>query len=151
MPEITTFITYNDQAETAVRYYLSIFEGGKILSTMPGPNGTVMSLTFELLGKTFIALNGGPTFTLTQGFSLFVGCDTQDEIDRYWGKLSDGGKEVQCGWLVDKFGLSWQIIPKNLGSLLFNKDPEKAQRTMQAMLGMKKLDIAALERASHAQ
>src|SRR6476659_9486215 len=100
MPEITPFITYNDQAEAAVRYYLSIFEGGKILSTMPGPNGTVMSLTFELLGRTFIALNGGPTFTLTQGFSMFVSCDSQAEIDRYWEKLTDGGKEVQCGWLV---------------------------------------------------
>jgi len=151
MPEITTFITYNDQAEAAVRHYLSIFEGGKILSTMPGPNGTVMSLTFELLGKTFIALNGGPSFTFTQGFSLFVSCETQAEIDRYWAKLTEGGKEVQCGWLVDKFGVSWQIVPKNLGSLLFSKDPKKAGRAMQAMLGMKKLDIAALQRAAEAE
>lgn len=147
MPEITTFISYNDQAEAAVRHYLSIFEGGKILSTMPGPNGTVMSLTFQLLGQTFIALNGGPTFSFTQGFSLFVSCDTQAEIDRYWAKLTEGGKEVQCGWLVDKFGVSWQIIPKNLGSLVFGKDPEKSGRAMQAMLAMKKLDIAALQRA----
>jgi predicted 3-demethylubiquinone-9 3-methyltransferase (glyoxalase superfamily) len=151
MPEITTFITYNDQAEAAVRHYLSIFEGGKIMSTMPGPNGTVMSLTFELLGQTFIALNGGPSFTFTQGFSLFVSCETQAEIDRYWEKLTEGGKEVQCGWLVDKFGVSWQIVPKSLGALLFNKDPQKAGRTMQAMLGMKKLDIAALQRAAEAE
>ena len=147
MPQITTFITYNDQAEAAVKHYLSIFEGGKIVSTMPGPNGTVMSLTFELLGQTFIALNGGPTFTFTQGFSLFVSCETQAEIDRYWAKLTEGGKEVQCGWLVDKFGVSWQIVPKNLGSLVFGKDPEKSGRALQAMLAMKKLDIAALQRA----
>jgi len=114
---------------------------------MPGPNGTVMSLTFELLGQTFIALNGGPTFTFTQGFSLFVSCETQAEIDRYWAKLTEGGKEVQCGWLVDKFGVSWQIVPKNLGSLVFGKDPEKSGRALQAMLAMKKLDIAALQRA----
>jgi predicted 3-demethylubiquinone-9 3-methyltransferase (glyoxalase superfamily) len=147
MPQITPFITYNDQAEAAVKHYLSIFEGGKIVSTMPGPNGTVMSLTFELLGQTFIALNGGPTFTFTQGFSLFVSCETQAEIDHYWAKLTEGGKEVQCGWLVDKFGVSWQIVPKNLGSLVFGKDPEKSGRALQAMLAMKKFDIATLQRA----
>ena len=147
MPEITTFITYNDQAEAAVRHYLSIFEGGKILSTMPGPNGTVMSLTFELLGKTFIALNGGPSFTFTQGFSLFVSCETQAEIDRYWAKLTEGGKEVQCGWLVDKFGVSWQIVPRVLGEYMSCPDQEKAGRAMQAMMKMVKLDVAALERA----
>ena len=151
MPEITTFITYNDQAEAAVRHYLSIFESGKIVSTMPGPNGTLMSLTFDLFGKTFIAFNGGPSFSFSSGFSLFVSCDTQAEIDRYWAKLSEGGKEVQCGWVVDKFGVTWQIIPKNLPALLFDKDPKKAGRAMQAMMGMKKLDIAALQRAHDAE
>jgi predicted 3-demethylubiquinone-9 3-methyltransferase (glyoxalase superfamily) len=153
MPEITTFLTYNNQAEEAVRHYLSTFENGKIVSTMrmgdagPAP-GAVLSVTFELFGKTFIALNGGPTFTFAQGISLFVTCDTQAEIDRYWSKLTaDGGKEVQCGWLVDKFGVSWQIVPKALGNMLAAKDAAKAGRAMQAMMQMKKLDIAALQRA----
>lgn len=153
MPEITTFLTYNDQAEAAATYYVSIF-GGKILSTMragdgvPGMKaGAVLSLTFEILGQKFIALNGGPTFTFSQGISLFVACDTQEEIDRYWAKLSEGGKEVQCGWLVDKFGVSWQIVPKALPELIGSKDTARAKRAMQAMLGMKKLDIAALQRA----
>jgi predicted 3-demethylubiquinone-9 3-methyltransferase (glyoxalase superfamily) len=114
---------------------------------MPGPNGTVMSLTFEILGQTFMALNGGPSFKFSQGISLFVSCDTQAEIDRYYARLTDGGQEVQCGWLTDKFGVSWQIIPKKLGSLLGASDREKAGRALQAMLQMKKLDIAALQRA----
>jgi len=153
MPEITTFLTYDNQAEQAVNHYLSIFENGKIVSTMragdggPASKPPVMSLTFELFGKTFIALNGGPTFTFSQGISLFVSCDTQAEIDRYWAKLTEGGKEVQCGWLVDKFGVSWQIVPKALDTLLGGKDPVKAGRAMQAMMQMKKLDIAALKRA----
>ncbi len=148
MPEITTFLTYNDQAEPAARLYTSLFEGGRITSTMPGPNGSVFGVNFELMGKPFIALNGGPTFKFSEGISLFVSCDTQAEIDRYWAKLTeDGGKESQCGWLVDKFGVSWQIIPKKLGSFLGASDREKASRAMQAMLKMKKLDIAELERA----
>lgn len=147
MPEITTFLTYNDQAEEAVRYYLSVFEDGKILSSMPGPNGKVLTLTFELFGKKHIALNGGPSFSFTHGISLFVACDTQAEIDRYWEKLTDGGKEVECGWLVDRFGVSWQICPKVLMDYLSSKDREKAGRAMQAMMKMKKLDIAALKRA----
>lgn len=153
MPEITTFLTYNNQVEEAVNLYVSIFEG-KVLSTMrsgdagPGPKGSVFSMTFEILGRTFYALNGGPSFTFTQGISLFVGCDTQAEIDRYWTRLTEGGgKEVQCGWLVDKFGVSWQIIPKILTELIGGKDPAKAGRAMQAMMQMKKLDIAALKRA----
>ena len=102
MPDITTFLTYDNQAEEAVRHYVSIFEDGKILSTMPGPGGSVMSVTFELFGKRFIALNGGPSFSFSQGISLFVGCDTQAEIDRYWSKLTEGGgKEMPCGWLTD--------------------------------------------------
>jgi len=148
MPKITTFLTYDNQAEQAVRHYLATFESGKIVSTMAGPTGSVMSVTFELLGQTFIALNGGPSFSFSQGISLFVACDTQAEIDRFWEKLTaDGGKEVQCGWLVDKFGVSWQIIPKVLGDLIGGKDAVKRGRAMQAMLQMKKLDIAALERA----
>jgi predicted 3-demethylubiquinone-9 3-methyltransferase (glyoxalase superfamily) len=154
MPEITTFLTYNNQAEEAVRHYLAIFENGKILDTMrygdagPGPKGSVLTLTFELFGQTFIALNGGPSFTFTQGISLFVRCDTQAEIDRYWTKLTEGGgKEIQCGWLVDKFGVSWQIVPKVLGDMIGDKDTAKAGRAMQAMMQMKKLDIATLKRA----
>ena len=148
MPDITTFLTYDNQAEEAVRHYVSIFEDGKILSTMPGPGGSVMSVTFELFGKRFIALNGGPSFSFSQGISLFVGCDTQAEIDRYWSKLTEGGgKEMPCGWLTDKFGVSWQIVPKKLGDLLGGKDPAKSGRAVQAMLKMKKLDLAALQRA----
>ncbi len=148
MPQITPFLTFNGNAEEAVNHYLSVFEEGKILSTMragengPGPKGAVFSMTFELFGKTFYVLNGGPSFTFSQGISLFVECENQAQIDRYWTKLTEnGGKEVQCGWLVDKFGVSWQIVPKNLGALLGKGG------AMQAMMKMKKLDIAALERA----
>jgi predicted 3-demethylubiquinone-9 3-methyltransferase (glyoxalase superfamily) len=148
MPDITTFITYNKNAEEAVNLYLSVFEEGKILSTNRGPDGTVFSMTFELFGKTFYVLNGGPTFTFSEGISLFVGCENQAQIDRYWSMLTaDGGKESRCGWLVDKFGISWQIIPKQLGSLIGDKDRVKGGRAMQAMMKMAKLDIAALERA----
>lgn len=154
MPEITTFLTFDNQAEEAVRHYLSIFEHGKITSTTrlpegaPGPKGAVLSMTFELFGRTFHALNGGPSFTFSQGISLLVSCDTQAEIDRYWTKLTeDGGKEVQCGWLVDKFGVSWQIVPKILGSLISGSDPARSGRAVQAMMKMQKLDIAALKRA----
>ena len=149
MPTITTFLTYANQAEEAVRFYLSTFEDGRIVSTMPGPNGTVMSLTFELFGQRFIAMNGGPAFTFAQGISLFVACDTQAEIDRFWSNLSDGGKEIQCGWVTDRFGVTWQIIPKVLPTLLGDKDPARSGRALQAMLAMKKLDIAALERAAN--
>jgi predicted 3-demethylubiquinone-9 3-methyltransferase (glyoxalase superfamily) len=147
MATITPFLTYDHQAEEAVRYYLSIFEG-RIISTMPGPNGTVMGLTFELLGQTFSALNGGPSFKFTEAYSMFVSVETQDEIDRYWTRLTqDGGKEVQCGWLVDKYGVSWQIIPKILPRLFADKDRAAAGRAVQAMLGMQKIDIAGLKRA----
>jgi predicted 3-demethylubiquinone-9 3-methyltransferase (glyoxalase superfamily) len=152
MPDITTFLTYNDQAETAVHHYVSIFDG-KILSESrsgdagPGAPGSVFTMTFQILGKTFIALNGGPSFKFAEGISLFVGCDTQEEVDRFWEKLGEGGKEVQCGWLVDKFGVSWQVVPKVLPELLGGKDRAGAGRALQAMLKMKKLDIAALRRA----
>lgn len=148
MPEITTFLTYSDdKAEEAVRHYLSIFEDGKILSTMPGPGGKVMGLTFRLANQTFIALNA-PGFSFAAGMSLFVSCESQKEIDRYYDRLAaDGGKEVQCGWVTDKFGVSWQIVPKVLGSLLGDADRDKAGRAMQAMMGMKKLVIADLQAA----
>ena len=150
---ITTFLTYDTQAEEAATLYTSLFDG-KITDTMrypaggPKPAGSVLSVTFELFGQTYIALNGGPSFSFGQGFSLMVQVESQLEIDRLWARLTDnGGKAVQCGWLVDKFGVSWQITPKSLGSLLGNQDREKASRAMQAMLKMRKLDIAELERA----
>ena len=149
---ITTFLTYDSQAEEAAKLYTSLFDG-KIKETMrypvggPRPEGSVLSVTFELLGQTYIALNGGPTFTFTQGFSLMVQVETQAEIDRLWSKLTDGGKEIQCGWLVDKFGVSWQIVPKQLTGMLSNKDRAKSGRAMQAMMGMQKLDLGKLQAA----
>ena len=150
---ITTFLTYDTQAEEAAKLYTSLF-GGKITDTSrypaggPKPEGTVLSVTFELLGQTYIALNGGATFTFSQGFSLMVQVETQAEIDRLWTKLlENGGKPVQCGWLVDKFGVSWQIIPKQLGSMLSDKDRAKSGRAMQAMMGMQKLELAKLQAA----
>ena len=152
MTQITTFLSYDNQAEAAVQLYVSTFDG-KILSTtragdgLPGQKASVFSLTFELFGQTFLAMNGGPTFSFSQGISLFVSCETQVEIDRYWAKLTEGGKEVQCGWLVDPYGVSWQIVPKVLGAMLSSEDAPKRSRALQAMLKMKKLEIAALERA----
>ena len=150
---ITTFLTYDTQAEEAARLYTSIFDG-KIKDTTrypaggPMPEGSVISVTFELLGQTYFALNGGPTFTFSQGFSLMVQVDTQAEIDRLWTKLTEnGGKEVQCGWLVDRFGVSWQIVPRQLGGLLSDRDRTKSGRAMKAMMGMKKLDLAKLQAA----
>ncbi|MGO9830684.1 MAG: VOC family protein [Myxococcaceae bacterium] len=150
---ITTFLTYDTQAEEAAKHYTSLF-GGTIKETRrypaggPRADGAILSLTFELLGQTYIALNGGPSFTFAQGFSLMVQVDTQAEIDRLWNKLTEnGGKEVQCGWLVDKFGVSWQIVPKQLSEMLSDKDIAKAGRAMQAMMGMRKLDLARLQSA----
>ena len=150
---ITTFLTYDTQAEEAAKLYTSLFDG-KIKETMrqppggPGPEGVVLTVTFELLGQTYIALNGGPSFTFTQGFSLMVQVETQAEIDRLWKALTEnGGKEVQCGWLVDKFGVSWQIVPKQLFGMISNKDKAKAGRAMQAMMKMQKLDLAKLQAA----
>jgi predicted 3-demethylubiquinone-9 3-methyltransferase (glyoxalase superfamily) len=150
---ITTFLTNDTQAEEAAKLYASLFDG-KIKETMrypaggPRPEGAVLSVTFELLGQTYIALNGGPTFTFGQGFSLMVQVDTQAEIDRLWKKLTEnGGRKVQCGWLVDKFGVSWQIVPRQLGGVLSDKDKEKSSRAMQAMMGMQRLDLAKLQAA----
>jgi len=153
MQKITTFLTYNNQAEEAVNFYVSIFRNSKIVSVSrygeggPGPKGSVISAAFLLEGQEFMALNGGPHFTFAQGFSLFVNCETQAEVDELWEKLSEGGEKGPCGWLKDKYGVSWQIIPTALGQMLGDRDPQKAQNVMQAMLQMTKIDIAALRRA----
>jgi len=153
MRKITTFLTYNDQAEAAAQLYTSVFKDSRILSTSrygdggPGPAGAVMTVTFELAGQPFIALNGGPSFTFAEGISLFVNCETQAEVDELWEKLSAGGAPGRCGWLTDRFGVSWQIVPSVLGELLGGTDREKARRVMQAMLQMTKLDIQNLQNA----
>ena len=153
MQKITPFLWFDDQAEEAMHFYTSIFRNSKVGTVSrypegaPGPAGKVMSATFQLEGQEFMALNGGPLFKFTEAISFFVNCETQEEVDELWAKLSAGGKESQCGWLKDKFGLSWQIIPSALGRMLGDKDREKAKRVMQAMLKMKKVDIAGLQRA----
>ena len=157
MPNITTFLTFNNQAEEAVNFYVSIFRNSKIVSTSrygeggPGPKGSITSATFLLEGQEFIALNGGPHFTFADGISLFVNCKTQEEVDELWEKLSEGGEKGPCGWLKDKYGLSWQVIPTALGQLLGDKDPNKSQRVMQAMLQMSRIDIETLRRAYEQQ
>jgi predicted 3-demethylubiquinone-9 3-methyltransferase (glyoxalase superfamily) len=151
--KITTFLTFNDQAEDAVNLYTSIFENSKILSTNrygeagPGAKASFMSATFELAGQEFIALNGGESFTFAQGISLFVDCETQEEVDELWEKLSEGGEKGPCGWLTDRYGVSWQIIPRALGEMLSDPDPEKSGRVMNAMLQMSKIDIQGLKQA----
>ncbi len=150
MQTITTFLTYNNQAEEAANLYVSIFKNSKITETRsygPAQAKVVLSVSFQLDGQEFIAMNGGPHFTFANGTSLFVHCDTQDEVDMFWTKLSEGGEEGQCGWLKDKFGVSWQIVPAALGQLLADKDPAKAKRAMDAMLKMTRIDIKALEEA----
>jgi predicted 3-demethylubiquinone-9 3-methyltransferase (glyoxalase superfamily) len=153
MQKITTFLTFNDQAEEAAKLYTSLFKNSKIVSTTrygeggPGPKGSVMSVTFQLAGQDFFALNGGPSFKFAEGISLFVNCETQAEVDELWEKLSRGGAKQQCGWLTDKFGVSWQIVPSVLGTHLGDKDAAKAKRVMQAMLQMTKLDIKGLQDA----
>lgn len=151
--KITTFLTYDDRAEEAINFYTSIFEDAKILGTTRygdgglGPKGALMTATFQLAGQEFMALNGGPSFTFGQGISLFVNCETQGEVDQLWEKLSEGGEQKQCGWLTDRFGVSWQIIPRALGELLADEDAEKSRRVMNAMLQMTKIDIEGLRRA----
>jgi predicted 3-demethylubiquinone-9 3-methyltransferase (glyoxalase superfamily) len=153
MGKITTFLTFDNQAEEAVNLYVSVFKNSKILNITrysegaPGPAGSVMSATFQLEGQEFMALNGGPSFAFSDGISLFVSCETQAEVDELWEKLSAGGEKGPCGWLKDRFGVSWQIIPTALGQLLGDKNPRKAQNVMQAMLQMSKIDIAGLKRA----
>ena len=147
MQKITTFLTFNDQAEQAANFYASLFKDSKIEEIMRAGDA-VMGVSFQLAGQHYNALNGGPSFTFTEGISLFVNCETQAEVDQLWEKLtSDGGEESRCGWLKDKFGVSWQIIPSVLGEMLGDKDPEKAGRVMQAMLKMNKIDIKGLQDA----
>jgi predicted 3-demethylubiquinone-9 3-methyltransferase (glyoxalase superfamily) len=153
MQKIVPFLWFDHQAEEAVQFYTSIFKDSKIVNIArygaegPGPQGTVMTATFQLEGQEFTALNGGPLFKFTEAISLFVNCETQAEVDYLWERLTEGGAEVQCGWLKDKYGLSWQIVPTILGQLLADPDAEKAGRVMRAMLQMKKIDIAQLKQA----
>ncbi|HEV8657071.1 MAG TPA: VOC family protein [Thermoanaerobaculia bacterium] len=153
MQKITPFLWFDGNAEEAVKFYKSVFQDSKIGKVTrygeagPGPKGTVMTATFEIEGQEFIALNGGPQFKFTEAISFVVNCKTQKEVDYFWEKLSDGGEKSQCGWLKDKFGLSWQIVPTALLKMLSNRDAKRSQRVMKAMLQMKKIDIAALKRA----
>jgi predicted 3-demethylubiquinone-9 3-methyltransferase (glyoxalase superfamily) len=153
MQKITPFLWFNDQAEEAVKFYTSIFKDSKIGTISrygdvgPGQKGKVMSATFQLGGQEFMALNGGPVFTFSPAISFFVNCETQQEVDLFWEKLSEGGEKQKCGWLKDKFGVSWQIVPTALGELLNDKNVQKSQKVMQAMLQMEKLDIKGLKLA----
>jgi predicted 3-demethylubiquinone-9 3-methyltransferase (glyoxalase superfamily) len=153
MQKIAPFLWFDGKAEEAAHFYTSIFRNSKIGHVMryadagPGPKGTVMSVTFEIEGQEFIALNGGPAFTFSPAISFFVKCETQREVDELWAKLSAGGETQRCGWLKDKFGVSWQIVPTVLGEMLQDKDPEKSKRVMDAMLKMVKLDISLLTQA----
>ncbi len=156
--KITPFLWFDKQAEEAAQFYVSIFKNSKILHVSrygdagPGPKGSVMVVNFQLAGQEFTALNGGPLFKFSEAFSFVVNCENQQEVDEYWGKLtSGGGQESQCGWLKDKFGFSWQIVPTALGKLMSDKDPQKANRVMEALLKMKKLDIATLEAAARGE
>ena len=151
MQKIKTFLWFDNQAEEAANHYVSIFGGdSKVLGVThyteasPGEPGAVMTVEFRLAGQEYVALNGGPQFPFTEAISLSVDCESQAEVDELWAKLTDGGEESQCGWLKDKYGLSWQIVPRGLSEALSDPDPAKADRAMKAMLGMKKLDIEAL-------
>jgi len=153
MQKITPFLWFNDNAEEAMNFYISIFKNSKVLNVArygeagPGANGTVMTATFQLDGQEFVALNGGSHFKFTEAISFVVYCATQEEVDEFWEKLSEGGEKSRCGWLKDKYGLSWQIVPAILVELYQDKDAEKTKRVMEAMLQMDKLDIKALKRA----
>jgi len=157
MQKITPFLWFDNQAEEAAKFYASIFPNSKILNTArygeagPGPKGSVMTVEFELDGQRMIALNGGPHFKFTEAISLSVDCKDQKEVDHYWSRLLQGGQESMCGWLKDKYGLSWQVNPTILGQLLAGHDAKKARRVMEAMLKMKKIDIAALKAAAEAK
>jgi len=153
MQKITPFLWFDNNVEEAVNHYLSIFKNSKVEMMSrygeggPGPAGAVMVAKFQLDGMEFLALNGGPHFKFTEAVSFVISCETQDEVDYYWDRLSEGGEESQCGWLKDKFGLSWQVVPSVLGQLVGDPDPEKSGRAMNAMMQMRKLDIAALQSA----
>jgi predicted 3-demethylubiquinone-9 3-methyltransferase (glyoxalase superfamily) len=146
--KITPFLWFDTQAEEAMNFYVSLFKNSKVGSVTRGPDGKVFTVSFELDGQPFIGLNAGPQFKFNEAVSMFVNCEDQTEVDELWAKLTaDGGEESMCGWLKDKFGLSWQLIPKALGELMGDPDPVKAQRVMQAMLQMKKIEVAGLQRA----
>jgi predicted 3-demethylubiquinone-9 3-methyltransferase (glyoxalase superfamily) len=152
--KITPFLWFNQEAEEAANFYVSLFKDSKILSVSrygdagPGPKGSAMVVEFQLAGQKFQALNGGPTFKFTEAISLFVECDSQEEVDTFWSKLTaNGGRESQCGWLKDRYGLSWQIVPSRFTQMMKDQDPKRTQRVMQAMLTMKKFDISRLEEA----
>jgi predicted 3-demethylubiquinone-9 3-methyltransferase (glyoxalase superfamily) len=153
MQKISPFLWFDNQAEEAAKFYASVFKNSRIGRIArygdagPGPKGSVMTVEFQLEGQDFVALNGGPEFKFTEAISLSVLCKTQDEIDEFWKKLTQGGQEVQCGWLKDKYGLSWQIVPEVLPKMMSDPDPEKTNRVMEAVLKMKKFDIATLEKA----
>ncbi len=148
MKKITPFLWFDTQAEDAMNFYVSIFKNSKVLGVTPGPNGIASSVNFELEGQEFIGFNAGPEFKFNESISFFVDCKTQEEVDELWNKLiADGGQESQCGWLKDKFGLSWQIVPKQLGELLGDSDPVKAKRVLDAMLKMHKIEIVLLKQA----
>jgi predicted 3-demethylubiquinone-9 3-methyltransferase (glyoxalase superfamily) len=153
MPKISPFLWFDTQAEEAANFYTSIFKNSKIVKITrygegaPGPKGSVMTVAFTLDGQEFTALNGGPLFKFTEAISFIVNCNRQEEVDSYWAKLLEGGEESRCGWLKDKYGLSWQIIPTILGKMLSDPNPQKAKRVMEAMLAMKKIDIAGLKKA----
>ena len=153
MQKITPFLWFDDKAEEAMNFYVSIFINSKVVSVArygeagPGPKGTVMTATFQLEGQEFVALNGGPQFKFTEAISFVVNCETQEEVDEFWEKLSQGGEKSRCGWLKDKYGLSWQVVPTILGKLMQDKDPEKSKRVMKAMLQMDKIDIERLKQA----
>ena len=157
MPKITPCLWFDNYAEEAVKHYLSIFKHAKIDQVLrcgdagPGPKGSVLTMTFQLEGQEFIALNGGPVFRFNESISLSVDCKTQTEVDELWEKLSEGGQKGQCGWLKDKFGLSWQVVPSALIELLRDEDATKSARVMAAMMQMTKLEIAALKRAFDGQ
>jgi len=153
MQKITTFLWFDHQAEDAAKFYVSLFKNSKITHVArygdagPGPKGSVMIVNFQLDGQEFIALNGGPQFKFTEAISLLVNCETQPEVDHLWDQLSEGGRKDRCGWLKDKYGLSWQIVPTALVKLMSDSDREKSGRVMQAMLQMDKIDIQRLEQA----
>ena len=152
MKKITPFLWFDTQAEEAMNFYTSIFKNSKVLGVTPGPNGRAMSVNFELEGQEFIGLNAGPDFKFNESISFLVDCKSQAEVDELWEKLTaDGGEEGRCGWLKDKYGLSWQIIPTALNEMLSDPNPEKAGRAMQAMLNMNKIDIQGLQRAYNGQ
>jgi predicted 3-demethylubiquinone-9 3-methyltransferase (glyoxalase superfamily) len=155
MPSITPFLWFDDQAEEAANFYVSVFPNSKVLDVNrygesgPGPAGTVMTIRFELDGSPFVALNGGPDhYGFDEAISFVIDCKTEEDVDRYWAALTDGGEEIACGWLKDRYGLRWQVVPAGLPDVLGDPDPERAGRAMQAMLSMKKLDLAAMRAAA---